>query len=325
MRRRVASVALALLLTALPHAAASQPAPPPKDTQSAITLGREAKEAYDRGDWKTALDLFNAAEGRAHSPVLLLYIARCQRNLGQLVAARSTYKVLAGETIAADAPEPFKAAKEDAAKDLAALEPRIPTVLINLKNAPPDATVLVDQRVLGAAELASPLALDPGTYQLRILHQGAEIGRAEHNAVEGARADLTLEAKPAPKPPDVIAPPPKPKPAGKDPTLDVLGSIALVLGAGGLGAGIATRVMAFGIVDDVKARCLNDVCPVEDEAEIERAKELQTGSTIGLVLGGALAATGITLLVVSATSDGPSEPNVSLQAGPLGLSLRGSF
>jgi hypothetical protein len=325
-RRCTAGVALWLSSAGWTPEALSQAAPKPQNTESAITLAREGKDAYDRGDWKTALDLFNAAEGRAHSPVMVLYIARCRRNLGQLVAARDSYGALAGESLAADAPEPFKAAKADAQKDLAVLEPRIPRVTIALKDVPSNAVVLLDQRVLSAVDLASPLSLDPGTYQLRATLAGEEIGRTEVKAVEGVRSDVTLQGQPVSPRATAAPPPPTPTtaPVG-DPTLDVVGTIALVLGAGGLGVGIATRVMAFDIVGDVKARCVVGFCLAEDEAEIDRAIGLQTGSTIGLLIGGAAAATGVTLLIVSATRDGASEPTVSLHGNLGGLSLSGSF
>jgi hypothetical protein len=322
---RAATAAVLLASGGFALEAQSQAARPPSDTESAITLAREGKDAYDRGDWKTALDLFSAAERRAHSPVMLLYVARCRRNLGQLVTARESYAALAEEALADDAPEPFKAAKVDAKKDLEVLEPRIPRVSVALKNLPPTAVILLDQRVLGAAELASPIPLDPGTYELRAMVDGTEIGRAEVKAVEGARSDVTLEGKPAPPlVPNIVPSAPKPA-ASKDPTLVVLGTIGLVLGAGGIGAGIATRVMAFDIVEDVKSRCVAGFCLAEDEAEIHRATGLQTGSTIGLVLGGAVVATGITLLIVSATEDDASAPTVTLRAGPRGLTLSGGF
>ena len=101
----------------------------------------------------------------------------------------------------------------------------------------------------------------------------------------------------------------------------VVGVVALVVGAGGLGAGIATRVMALGIIDDVRARCVNGTCLGADEAEVDRAVDLETFSTIGFIAGGLVAATGITLLVVSATS----APSVSVQASPTAVTFNARF
>ena len=318
---RPAAVALLLAALAAPQVAVAQPN---TDSQSAIALAKSAKESYDRGDWLTARDLFTAAEARAHSPVLSLYIARCHRNLGELIRARDMYRALIAEQLSPTAPEPFRTAKADAEKDLAILVTRIPRVTLIGKGLPAGAVVELDKRT---QELGVPIDADPGTHQARATSGQIEVASATFELEEAAALTVTLEARQAgtPTPPIDVGPRPGPPPEeqpGRDPTLVVLGTVSLVLGAGGLATGIATKVISFDIVDEVKGRCQGSHCLASDEAEIDRAKGLETGSTIAFAVGGALAATGITLLIVSAL-DKPS--SVALEADPRGLTLRGRF
>jgi hypothetical protein len=102
------------------------------------------------------------------------------------------------------------------------------------------------------------------------------------------------------------------------------GIVLLTLGAGGLAAGIATRVIAFQKVIDVKDRCNGNVCRPEDKAEIESAETFQTASTVAFAIGGAVAATGIVLLVVLPMQAG-GDGNVSLRFGPGNVTLTGTF
>jgi hypothetical protein len=309
-----ARLALLLVLAAWPSMAAAQPG---SDSQSAIALAKSAKESYDRGDWLTARDLFTAAEARAHSPVLSLYIARCHRNLGELMRAREVYRALVAEQLAAGAPEPFRTAKADAEKVLAILVGRIPRVTLVGKGLPAGSVVELDKR---PQELGVPIEADPGAHEARVTSGQTEIAGASFTLEEAASLTVTLEARQPTKaaPPIELGPrlpgPPETEPE-KDPTLDVLGTLGLVLGAGGLAAGIATKVISFEIVDDVKGRCQGSHCLASDEAEIDRAKGMETGSTVAFAVGGVFAATGITLLIVSAL-DKPAA--VTLQAEPHG-------
>jgi hypothetical protein len=308
------------------HGQTTAKEPPAGDAQSAIVLAKEAKDHYDRGEWKTALDLFVAAEGRAHSPVLLLYVARCRRNLGELVAAREQYRSVANAALAADAPAPFRTAKEDAAADLRALEGRIPLLTIDRSALPPAAVIDVDGRVLTPGELGSATPVDPGLRIVRATLDGKELTRGEVTMVEGTPTTLRL-TPPAPQPIDrATGPRPIEKPItpeANEPSVvfDVVGVIALSLGAGGLGAGIGMRVAAFDIIEDVRARCDAGVCLPEDEAEVERAVDLETFSTVAFVAGGVLAATGITFLIVGATN----RSGVALSVSPTALSVQTRF
>lgn len=84
--------------------------------------------AYAEGRWRPALDHFTAAERWMHSPVFLLYAARCQHRLGSVDLARAAYQRILAEDWAEGAPAAWTEARASARRELAALEPTPPSV-----------------------------------------------------------------------------------------------------------------------------------------------------------------------------------------------------
>jgi hypothetical protein len=297
-------------------------------TTEAVTLAREAKEKYDQGKWAEALALFQKAEDSAHSPVLLLYAARCHRNLGQLVRARELYLRVGSETLAANAPEPFRAAQRDAKSDLDVLEPRIPRLVIDRSRAPASWTLELDGAPIASA--TEPVLVDPGSHVLVAKDGTTETFKQNVDAREGERVPVKVEPTPkestqpeTPTPRKTDINPAETPDSSPSAVSYVPGAILLTLGVGGLAAGVATRVMAFDKVEDVKSRCSGNRCLASDREEIESADTLQTVSTIAFAAGGAVAATGIILLIVLPMQD--EKPAVSIRIDPTGAMLTGSF
>lgn len=318
------SVRRGWLLSAVVCALAAAPVPAraqPAEAPTAVSLAGEAKAHYDRGEWAEALSRFEQAETLAHSPVIVLYIARCQRNLGRLVAARDSLRRVTTEELAADAPPPFVTAKADAENDLRALEPRIATVTVEVDPALADATIELDDRELGSGERSS-VAVDPGQHVVRAKRGANVVTEVAFSAAEGQSQSVALRVA-------TTAPPPVPSPVPAADTGDgsggslVPGIVVIGLGTAGLAAGIVTRVMAFQKVSDVKDRCVDGHCLLEDESEIDSANTLQTVSTICFIAGGAAVAAGVVLLVVA--PGGEDQPAVSLRAGPTWVGVDGVF
>jgi hypothetical protein len=93
-----------------------------------------------------------------------------------------------------------------------------------------------------------------------------------------------------------------------------VGAAGLVAGGGLLAAAHTTHSTA---ADEPAQR---EAASLQDEAE-----RLQLGSTVAFIAGGAIAATGISLLLAHHISDDAPATSVSLDASPLELRLRGSF
>jgi hypothetical protein len=323
LRRLLAMLLLATIPIAAP--ALGQPHGDAADAREAIALGREAKEKYDRGDWAGALELFEAAEQKAHSPVLLLYIARCQRNLGRLLRARDVYRRIAEEPLPAGASAPFLAARSDAASDLQALTPRIPRLSVDTSRLPAGAVIELDGEVVEASRLGQPLAVDPGAHELRARLGSREVARAAVRADEGGSHQVRLVPRaattPPPKPSPKVVPGGDTKPEAEGGSY-VPGAVVLGFGVAALAAGVALRVVALQKIDDVESRCVGTSCLAEDEEEVDTAIAMQTASTVCFVVGGAAAATGVVLLLVR---PGGGDPAVALRVLPNGVGVAGTF
>jgi hypothetical protein len=68
--------------------------------QRALKLAYEADDLYARGQWAGAYDRFAEADGLAHSPVFVLYMARCRKNAARLIEAEAIFTRLSRETLA---------------------------------------------------------------------------------------------------------------------------------------------------------------------------------------------------------------------------------
>jgi hypothetical protein len=99
------------------------------------------------------------------------------------------------------------------------------------------------------------------------------------------------------------------------------GTVALIVGAVGLGAGTVTGLMAMSAANDVHAHCdVNRVCDGQGLDAASRGPTLATTSTACIVGGGVLAAAGAVILAL---------PGTPVKVGPapqgLGMRLEGAF
>src|SRR5215471_15936936 len=150
-RRLLRTASLVLLLGSLADSALAQTA---ADKATAREAATEGIRLYKSGKYADALDRLRRAQSLYDAPVHLLYIARAQDKLGQLVEASENYRLLDHYTLPAGAPAAWTSAVEDGRKELANLEPRIPKLRIvatpaNLK----DAAVEIDGAKVSSAVL----------------------------------------------------------------------------------------------------------------------------------------------------------------------------
>src|SRR5262249_26490588 len=77
------------------------------DSDRALALGHEGLDLYNKGDWQSCQARFIEADRLAHSPVFVLYLARCARNAGDLRVAMTAYDRLVVEVVPAGSPAPW--------------------------------------------------------------------------------------------------------------------------------------------------------------------------------------------------------------------------
>jgi hypothetical protein len=324
--RCVLGAALVLAIACGVQPAAAQSA---SDGERAVALGNEGVELFKKGRWKEARERFEAADALVHSPVLVVYAARAMRNAGDLLGARSAYRRVAAESISADAAQQWRQAKEDAARELAELEARIPKIVVQVRGTPPT-SIRVDGAQVARDRWGAPIDVNPGRHV--VVATGATGAPRESSAVV-AEGDpphvVVIEAAGAPAQPVTTSPSAQPPPAnGAAPAPDgARGSVwpgVVVLGVGtvALGTGIVTGVVAKSKENKILKRCPTETkCLQSDADEADTAKTLATVSTIGFIGAAIAVPAGVALLVWRPFGTSSS----GVVVGPTRVALAGSF
>jgi len=315
MRYRTGLLAIVLSLSA-PSAALAQPADVPAQAEEAFRLGREA---LARGDHKLALGHFQTSYGLEPGRGALLNIAVCEEQLGLFASAFKHFQELQGQLPTGDDRAPI------VKQHLDAVGPQVPWLRILLApSSPPGTTVTLDGAPLAPASLGVEIPIDPGKHAVAATAPGAperryevSVGAAEHRALDVA--------------PQVAFPEPSggvpdsPAPRGLGWTLGIValgaGGASLVVGAGTGGAAIAKRASTVTLCPLGPARC-----PASAQSGIDAYDRLGAASTATFVLGGALAATGVILVVTSRRGGKPAAGAwIAPVLGPGVLGVQGRF
>jgi hypothetical protein len=280
------------------------------DGERAIALGKEGHELYSAQKWSECAVKFSTADALASSPVFRLYTARCLRGTGRLLEAREKLRAVAAETIAADAPAPWRQASVDSKAELAQLEQNIPTVVVSAgasAGAGAEGAVLeIDGK---PATLGAPVELDPGLHKL-VLRRGGVVEEKTVELASGQR-NVAIElggAKPGDGKPGAgteLPPPPKPDASG-GPGI-VPGVVVLSIGGAAAIAGAVLGGLAlagYGTLERCRestsgmAVCAPDADIEDPQGKLDRANTFADASTGLLIGGGVVAVTGLVLMLV---------------------------
>jgi hypothetical protein len=295
-----------------------------QERDAARALADSAFAFFEKAEYANALERFQQAEKIVHAPPHLLYIARCHDKLGALFAARKAYSDVMVETLADDAPPAFAEAQRTARKELAALNARIPSITVTVVGPPGEAT----QLALDGKPIASgtKLELEPGSYQVSARAEGWLTQSRTVELTEGSNESVSIslqsvDGQPVPDSPD------NGDTAGEGPSL-LLPIVLVGVGGAGLLVGAITGGVALGKADDLKAACpIRSMCAAENQSLEDDARAMGTASTVAFIVGGVLAAAGVTWLIVTlASSDTEEEApaSVTLRVGPM-LTLESTF
>jgi hypothetical protein len=150
--------------------------------------------AYNGGRYAEALDLLRRAESILHAPTHLIYMARAANKLRHLVQARELYLKLTRETLAADAPPAFREAQQEAQRELAAIETRLPYLTIKADQPPPAGTkIKLDDHEIPEALIGVPFPVDPGEHVVVAVSASEAPGEsARVTVVEGKHQEVTV-------------------------------------------------------------------------------------------------------------------------------------
>jgi len=285
-------------------------AQPASDSDRAIAAGHDALNLYNKGSWSEARAKFEEAEKLAHSPVFLLYAARCARNAGDLAGAKALYERVTGESVPQGAPAPWAEAVKSANEELTALKKRIAEGAPTASASAPVPTASVSAPV-PTASVSAPVP----------------------TASVSAPVPTASVSLPVPTASIMVVDPwgvaPRRGSPGNEASSDgslVPGLVTLGVGVAALGTGIGLFAHAKSTADGILARCGEGPCLPEDEPKKNTAYDFARASTAAIVGGGVLGAAGVVLLLWRPFGrSAPPKQGVTVAPGLGMIRVTGSF
>lgn len=310
----LAAAALAALLLCARPAAAEPSADDRKVAHALVIEGRAKLAAHDNEGARKA---FAAAHAIMGVPTTGLDLARAQEALGLLVEAHATALDVVHMPVSGTEPEAFTNARPLAAELAAQLAPRIPSIVITVKELPPGAPprVLVDGVV---APVSLSLQLDPGPHVVEVSAPGFAPERRELTLEEKTSLAIDLVMKPLvsttkelpAQPIPVLAPALIP---AKKSGAPVWPWVAAGAGAVALGIGTAFVVDYARVRSTVSADCPASACdPRKYTAENVDGLKQRWNRDLGLFVGlGIAGAASVGVAIVGFTKKAPGDSGVA--------------
>jgi hypothetical protein len=333
-----ASIGAALLSFAIAIGVPAAAQAPDEATRTAArALGTAGVEAYQANDFATATDKLEKAYALLHAPSLGLWSGRALVKVGRWVEAADRFLETTSLQVPAGEYAVQKRAQADAATELAALRPRIPSLVVEVEGAElADCSISVDGAPVASSLVAAGRLVNPGLHRVDARH-GDEQTHAEVTLAEGERKTAALRfaapvVMPAPAPVAPTAPPaPALAPAPLRPsTGDTSPSSVqrtwgwVAVGAGGVGlvVGGVTGLIAVGKKSDIDGNpnCRGNHCAPSEQSTVDTYNTCRTLSTVGFYAGGAFAALGAVLVLTA-----PHEVAAQAYVGPGSAGVRGTF
>jgi len=309
--RRALPVFALVVLSASAAGAAS-----PKEKAEARGLINEAKKAMKEKRFADAERAWRRADQLDPSPQTKIDLGASLVEEGKLVEASRVLHGITDGTVASPA---TKKSHDQAKKALAAIEPRLPWIQVDVGGpSAGQAQTAIDGKDVDASR---EVPLDPGDHQVAVRAEGFESAERKVSLREGAHERLHLDLKPIDK-----GPPPKSSGGSKG-----LAIAALSIGGAGLIVGGAAGIAAMIQAKDAKNQCVGNICPPSAADAIDRSKLSGTIANVGFIVGGVGAVTGLIVLLASSgeAKKAPPSPQEGLRVTPwIGLGeagLRGRF
>jgi hypothetical protein len=308
-------IVLCVVISLVAGRAAAQPVEGERD--AARTLFFEAHKALKAGEFERAAELFEKADAVYHAPTTLLGLARARVGLGKLALAHETYERILADGVPPSAPPPFIRALADAKDEIAALEPRLATIVVEL-SVPAQSVVTIDGRRIAREALGRPHYVDPGDHEVVATARGFLDARATVKLAAGESTRVALTLRPMPKeqraaaarrPAQVTEPADRSTEQAVGVTLTVLGLAAVVAAAvtGGL------YLQKKGVAEE---HCTADRrCVPEGLDAASAAKTLGIVNTVAWPVGAVALGVGTYFLVTGFSPDEPKASGMSLVVG----------
>ncbi len=306
-----------------------------QDAAAAEALYDEGTRRMESGDYAGACP--KLAESFRLDPALgaLLNLAVCRERARQTASAWVTYLDVVARAKAAGDAERATVAQQRAD----ALAPRLPKLRIDLGpavSALPGLTVTRDGTPVEPGVASTPVPVDPGDHVVVVRATGKAPLEKRVTAAEGAVAAVAVDAltpeEEGAAPPPPTRPPEETAGGGGLTGLQVTGLVMGGVGVVALGVGLAFGAVALGggsDLDTLGYEPEDGSCTSDPEGQCasvyDDASSAATLSTVLVIAGGALAATGLVLVIAGGDTSGQETARVKLVPSFGGAILRGEL
>jgi hypothetical protein len=311
---------------------------------TARELGIEGIQAYQANDIGVADQKLERAYRLFAAPTLGLWSARARVKLGHLVEGAERYRqVLQVSPPEVGELEAQRAAREDAAKELKELVPRIPSLTLQLADPKAsDVKVLLDNNQYPQDMLGIARPTNPGVHHVLVTHGSARAEQTvELEEKEQKNVVLVLQVPISPQlqaaetiSPEAPAAQLSPENAAATvPSADrspsetnlwqPIGIAAVSLGAAGLIVWGVSSLVADAKLADCPEDPAGHWCPDESKASSYRAAK--TVSMVSFWSGLALAVGGGGALLAAAGKVADAAPSTRVAFTPTGVAVHGKF
>lgn len=300
------------------------------DAAAAEALFSEGKRLMDEGKYAEACPKLAESQRLDPGTGTLLNLATCYENAGQVASAWSTWLSAASSARTAGQSDREILAREQAT----ALEPKLGrlTIVVPTDKRPQGLTVERDGVALSSATWGTALPTDAGEHRIAVKAPGYEPYETTATVVDGQAAEITIpDLVPAPEPPPApatAAPAAAVSDSGGASSTKTLGYVLGGVGIVGLGVGTVFGILAISTNDQSKQECLAPAyteCNADGVTLRNQAMTYGNVSTVAIIAGAALTATGAVLVITSPKKKGIAAARVEPTFGGARFVLSGAF
>jgi tetratricopeptide (TPR) repeat protein len=307
----------------------AQPASPDPEAERTAVYEEGVKLA-DAGRWAEAAQKFERALAIRPAPRVRFSLGQAQEKSGKLATAKATYAVALAEA-QATADETAAGAAGGA---LAAIERRVPRIMLRIPSDVPNAQVSVDDAAVTLSR--GTVEVDPGERRLAVRAPGRRAFEQTVSASEGRTVDVTVRLDPeqsagpatattggtdAARPDAAGAAAPRTETSGPPAGVWVLGATGIVAAA----VGVALYATGSSAYDDAAELCTDARCSdasAADDGNAARVRMIAGDVVIGV---GAAALAGALLWWAVAPSPAataePAQTQVGVAVTPSGFGV----
>lgn len=323
---RRSALVIVLGLLGLTHTAAAQPATP------AIELFKQGRALAKAGKHAEACEKFQKSLEIDPQLGTLFNIAQCEEKIGKLASALAAYREVADKDTNAQR-------KALAAEDQNKLAPRVPKLVVQIQSPPAGLSITLDGPTGGKPiDANTPIDVDFGDYNVIARANGyRELSSTVKVDTEGETKTVPLalalvhaeEPTPAPQPtPVATVTATGPAPHSNRKLYGVIGTIAggVILATGGAFGAIAHSDWNTALADcGGSTHCANTADASKANSDGSSASSAGNLSTVLVIAGGAIAATGIVLWLTAPSGEHAVRVSATPTVGGGAVVLGGSF